>query len=85
VKLTQIEGQPRLLFCSGCTREGIGGTTPYLSASTEEVRVPEEWYQTECGLEYCNTCAAKLVEEDPTRSRSQFYTDTAGTNIDPNI
>jgi hypothetical protein len=81
MNLTRLEGLPSILTCVGCNRDGIGGTEAYTSASTGEERQPEDWYQKECGEIYCGQCAAKLMEEDPTRSRSQFYTDTAGTQI----
>ena len=81
MKLKLIEGQVIMLRCDGCTREGLGGTTPYISASTEEVRTPKVWYQSEDGGMYCQECSAKLVEVDPTRSVNQFYADTAGTEI----
>jgi hypothetical protein len=84
VKLTLIEGPATVCHCDGCNRDGIGGSEPYASASTAEVRQPETWYRDERGI-YCSECSAKLVQEDPTRSRSQFYLDTAGTEIHPDV
>ncbi len=91
MKLTLIEGQPQHLVCTGCKVEGIGGTQTYRSAASGEERAPDEWYWTEDAFSplkfaaYCAACAVKLVEEDPTRSRSQFYTNTEGTQIDPEV
>lgn len=85
MNLARIEGPCTILNCAGCRRDGIGGTEPYISASTGEDRQPEDWYRKEDGETYCTQCAAKLVEQDPTRSRTQFYADTAGTEIDPEI
>lgn len=86
MKLTRIEGPPQHLICGGCQCEGIGGTQTYTSAATGEERMPDAWYQDEDPLNhatYCAACAAKMVEEDPTRSRTTFYTNTEGTQIDP--
>jgi hypothetical protein len=83
MNLTRIEGPPTVCHCDGCNRDGIGGTVPYLSASTEEVREPEDFYQSEDGALYCGACSAKLMETDPTRSVNKFYLDTEGTQIDP--
>lgn len=91
MKLTRIEGLPLVLVCTGCKHEGVGGTEDYPSASTGEILTPEAWYQPalqvftpeEGPTNYCSECAAKLVEEDPTRSVSQFYSDTAGTAVEP--
>jgi hypothetical protein len=93
MKLTRIEGPPIFLVCTGCKREGIGGTEDYASAASGETREPEAWYlpleMSIIGAEgpavYCSECSAKLVEEDPTRSVNQFYSDTAGTQIEPEI
>jgi hypothetical protein len=82
VKLTLIEGGALTLVCTACGRTGTGGTELYSSASSGEARLPECWYQ-ENDLPYCMECAAKLMEQDPTRSVNQFYTDTTGTEIRP--
>lgn len=82
--LARIIGSVMVCHCDGCHKENLGGTEPFKSASTGEMQQPEDWYM---GFEsiYCKVCAARLVERDPTRSRSRFYTDTQGENIDPNI
>lgn len=88
MKLTRIEGQPVHLVCAGCQTEGIGGSQTYRSAATGEERTPDEWYQDEDPLNfsaYCPPCAAKMVQEDPTRSVHQFFSDTAGNEIEPEI
>ena len=85
MKLKQIEGGPIIVRCDGCSREAPAGTLPYISASTGEVCLSEEFYQSDDGGIYCPTCAAKLTEVDPTRSVKQFYADTAGTEILPEI
>jgi hypothetical protein len=83
VNFSLIEGEAHLERCTVCGREGIGGTAPYISASSGESREPEKWYTEDSLLSvYCSECAAKLTAEDPTRSVSQFYTDTEGTEID---
>jgi hypothetical protein len=81
VKLKLIEGTPITLTCAGCQSTGIGGTNPYVGASSGEFRAPEQWYAEADKIEpvYCSACAAKLTEQDPTRSVSQFYSDTDGT------
>jgi hypothetical protein len=80
----RIEGPATIANCAGCKREGIAGTEAFTSASTGIGREPEAWYWLGSDA-YCAECAAKFVEEDPTRSRSQFYTDTTGENIRPEI
>jgi hypothetical protein len=61
---------------------GVGGTETYVRASDGETCTPAAWYLLEDSTAvYCATCAAKLTEEDPTRSVSQFYSDTAGNEI----
>jgi hypothetical protein len=85
MKLTRIEGHGTLETCLGCNRSAIVGTDPWVSAATGETRTPEEWYQKENGEAYCSQCAAKLVAEDPTRSRSQFFADTVGSDINPDV
>lgn len=48
--------------------------------------MPEEWYRAEeCLNVYCSPCAAKLVQQDEARSVNQFFSDTAGNEILPNI
>lgn len=77
-----------MLTCAGCKVEGVGGTETYTSAATGETRTPDVWYQDEDPLNFaafCGTCAANLVYEDPTRSVTQFYVDTEGTQILPEI
>lgn len=84
MRMIRIEGPPLHVTCIGCAREGIAGSETYPSASTGEERTPEEWYQEEDPLNlgaYCATCAAKMVEVDPTRAINQFYSDTAGKEI----
>jgi len=88
VKMTLIVGPALTLTCTGCGHTGAGGTEDYTVASTGETRAPECWYQEEISpssLEYCASCAAKLVEQDPTRSVSQFYSDVTGAEIRPEI
>ena len=84
MKLTRIEGPARIHHCDGCAAEAVAGTEPYTSAASGELVEPAEWYESEDGTSgYCSTCAAKLVEEDPTRSVTQFYADTAGQEVLP--
>jgi hypothetical protein len=82
VKLTYIEGPALSLYCDGCKTYGVGGTVPYVAASSEDIKQPEEWY-TDGNAFYCAVCAVKLKEEDPTRSVSQFYANTSGTEVLP--
>jgi len=82
MKLTRIEGPATIAKCLGCAYEGIAGSEVYTSASSGEEKQPEEFYEPG---PYCGTCAARLVEEDPTRSVTQFYTNTEGTQVDPDI
>ena len=86
MKFTRIIGPAQHLMCAGCTQDGVGGSEPYLSASTQEERQPEEWYVADTAdgpLEYCSTCAAKMVETDPTRAVHQYFSDTAGNEVKP--
>lgn len=86
MKMVRIEGAPLHLMCAGCSREGIGGTESYPSAATGEERTPEEWYrEKDAGLPfaYCTECAAKMAQQDETRSVNQFFSDTAGKEILP--
>ena len=86
MKLTRIKGPATICHCAGCHHEAPGGTEPFLSASTGETRMPEDFYVDE-SLEgiYCAACAAKLVCSDPTRSLTRFFLDTGGTQIDPEV
>ena len=85
MKLTLIEGDAIILVCAGCNKDGVGGTEIYSSASSGESRLPDLWYQevATTAVSWCATCAAKLVEQDPTRSVNQFYSDTTGAEIKP--
>lgn len=88
MKLHLIEGVARVLLCAGCGRHGIGGTESYVNESRGETVVPEEWYTPEGpGPEvvWCAPCAAKIVQEDLTRAVHQFFSDTAGNEIEPEI
>lgn len=87
MKFVQISGAPQHLTCRGCGKDGIGGTDPYKSASSGDLVTPDTWYvEAEYPFDtYCAECAAKLSQEDPTRSVSQFYADTKGTEILPEI
>jgi hypothetical protein len=86
MKLKLIEGIASTLQCRACGVEGAGGTEPYASAATGETLEPQKWY-TDGGPEfgpYCEGCAAKIAEaEDPTRSVTQFYSNTTGATIEP--
>ena len=86
MNLSRIEGPATVCYCSACHYEGIGGTEAYQSAATGETRQPEDFYVDE-NLEgiYCSVCAAKLVQADSTRSVNQFYANTSGTKILPEI
>lgn len=84
MKLTLIEGPAVTLVCAGCDVMGVGGTEQYSNASRGEVCNPSYWYQSDGDSStYCDRCAAKLVEQDQTRSIHQFYADTSGTEIRP--
>jgi hypothetical protein len=87
MKLKLIEGPASVWDCAGCGNSGMGGTEAFISAANPLVTLnPEEWYRSENTIDskaYCAVCAVKLVEEDPTRSVSQFYSDTAGTAVEP--
>jgi hypothetical protein len=98
VKMTLIVGPALTLTCTGCGHTGAGGTEDYTVASTGETRAPECWYHElvpSMNIEaimlqidtppYCAECSAKLVEQDPTRSVSQFYSDVTGAEIRPEI
>jgi hypothetical protein len=84
MRFERIIGPVTLCQCLVCNKAGLGGDESYTSASTGETRTPEDWYVDTDNLGvYCSTCAAKLVQDDPTRSVSTFYTDTGGTEVDP--
>jgi len=86
VNLTRIEGPATVCHCVGCSREGLGGTEPFISAASGEVRQPEDFYvDGDLTAIYCAACAAKLVEVDPTRSVNRYFMDVAGTVVDPAI
>jgi hypothetical protein len=91
MKFELIIGAAQHFTCDTCGVDGLGGSESYTSASNGEIKEPEEWYQ-EVGRPIppplkivCSSCAAKLVQEDPTRSVSQFYTDTQGTEVLPEV
>lgn len=82
MSLQLIEGHPVSLTCNGCDTSGIGGTETYQSAATGNRCAPGTWYRdTQTGAEYCSGCAVKLTHGDQTRSVTQFYSDTAGTEV----
>jgi hypothetical protein len=84
MRFERITGPVTICQCLVCDRQGPGGDTAYTSASTGETRTPEDWYVDADNLGvYCSTCAAKLVQDDPTRSVSTFYANTTGTEVDP--
>ena len=86
IKLARITGPTTICRCIGCGHEAPGGTAPYASASTGEERYPEDFYTDGCSESvYCSICAVKLAAVDQTRSISRFFTDTAGTQIDPEV
>ena len=81
-----VTGPAVTLTCKACATSVIGGTEPYESASQGELVQPVKVYADVEGevihAHYCEECAAKLSVEDPTRSVTQFYTDTKGDEID---
>jgi hypothetical protein len=82
VKLTLIEGPAITLVCTVCGTTGIGGTYAYLSASSGESRVPVFWYQEGPDTPpYCSDCAAKISQQDDSRSVNQFFSDVEGAEI----
>jgi hypothetical protein len=88
VRLIRWDGPAVTLTCSTCGITGVGGSEEYTNASRGEVCQPDEWYtehiiHDETQGMYCAECAAKLVEQDPTRSVNQFFSDTAGNDILP--
>lgn len=86
MELTRIEGPATICHCSACNYEAPGGTESFPSASTGEIRQPEDFYiDGDLTAVYCAACAAKLVDMDPTRSVNRFYLDTEGTQVDPAI
>ena len=86
MNFSRIEGPATICHCATCNYEAPGGTESFPSASTGEIRTPEDFYVDGNTLTvYCATCAAKLVQDDPTRSVNQFYLDTAGTQSHPDV
>lgn len=86
MKLTRIAGPPQHFVCTGCAREGVGGSEIYHAASNGEERTPEEWYHEKdpaSPVAYCAECAVKMVQQDEARSVNQFFSDTAGNEINP--
>jgi len=83
MKMVRIEGTAHTLSCVACKTDGTGGDTPYQSAATGEFKQPEDWYVAEGGFgPYCTSCASKIAQgEDTTRSVTQFYDNTKGTQI----
>lgn len=83
MRMVRIEGQVTVLKCCACQSEGLGGSCSFTSPSSGETLLPDEWYVTEDGFgPYCATCAAKIAQdEDPTRSVTQFFDNTTGTQI----
>jgi hypothetical protein len=85
MKLSRIEGPAHIRQCIACGYEAMAGTDTYTAASSGEMRTPEDFYIGGEVGPYCSTCSAKMVEVDPTRSVSQFYANTAGTEVFPSI
>lgn len=77
-----ITGPAMTFVCQACQSHVTGGTEPYVSASQGGPVTPGNVYIDTDGRTYCEDCAAKLSVEDPTRSVTQFYTDTKGEEID---
>jgi len=83
--LKLITGPVTTFQCRACKAEGVGGTEQFTSAASGEAREPQKWYADlgSFGV-YCADCAAKIAEaEDPTRSVTQFYSNTTGAAIEP--
>lgn len=82
MKFTIITGPAITIECQACLEHVIGGTEPYLSASTGDLVEPPHIFSEDGGGLYCASCAAKLSAADPTRSVTRFYVDTTGEEID---
>ena len=81
-----VTGPAITVECVACHRNVVAGDLPYTNASRGEERLPDTVY-LDCNNDpipsyYCQECAAKLSVDDPTRSVNQFYTTTAGDEID---
>ncbi len=87
MKFELVTGPTITVECVTCQQHVIGGSEPYQSAATGELVQPGTVYQDTEGEShksyYCQECAAKLAEPDPTRAVNQFYSDTQGKAIEP--
>lgn len=81
-----VTGPAITVECVACHQNVIAGDLPYKNASRGEECQPDTVYaDADSGpvkAYYCQECAAKLSVDDPTRSVNQFYTTTAGDEID---
>lgn len=86
MKFVLVTGPAITVECLVCHRHAIAGDQPYKSASRQEECQPELVYADLEGEAfksyYCQECAAKLAVEDPTRAVNQFYSDTAGKEVE---
>lgn len=82
-----VTGPAVSVECLTCHKHVTGGDQPYRNASRGEECVPEQVYADSEGepfhAYYCSECAAKLSAEDPTRAVNQYFSDTAGNEIEP--
>lgn len=84
MKFELLTGHAFSATCCACHKHQMAGSEPVLSASTGKPIQPDKVYIEPETFEksptyYCESCAAKLSgAEDPTRSRSNYYEDTAG-------
>ena len=86
MKFILVTGPIFSVHCDGCgvyKRAGDQTTT----TDSEQIIIPDNVYTYEeneaIKSYYCHECAAKLSVEDPTKSVNQFFSDTAGKDIEP--
>jgi len=92
MKFVLVTGPMFSVHCDGCgvyKRAGDQSTiTDFKEATNQAILIIPDNVYTYADSEavksyYCQECATKLSVEDPTRSVNQFFSDTAGKDIEP--
>lgn len=82
MRFRRLQGIPQLITCSGCLKERTGGGLEHRSASGRVLDVVYQDVSSTGLVFYCQDCAARHAEGiDQTRSRTQFFQDTRGQQI----
>lgn len=90
MRFARVTGRLVCVTCKGCGARKQAGDQPLQHPTRPEfVEHCDLVYADLDGPQfdayYCSDCAAKLVQEDPTRAVNQFWSDTEGRDIEPKV